>query len=312
MEPEYQASIKANYAGFREQNSQGAFGANFTPNEVDALSVSAAEREREFGERWALGGLGFISAYQDLLFSQEANDTAADFVRRKIREKVDDPEVAKVLSPHHVLGCKRPCLDTGYFETFNRANVSLIDISQAPIERITPRGLRALGREFELDCIVFATGFDAMTGAVLSIDIRGRAGRTLRDKWAEGPRTLLGLQTAGFPNLFTITGPGSPSVLSNMLPSIEQHVNWISDCVAYLREHGRATIEPTVEAEDAWVAHVNDVAGLTLYPSCNSWYLGANVPGKPRVFMPYLGFPPYVEKCNEVAAKGYEGFALGT
>ena len=312
MDPEYQAAIKAGYAAFREQNSQWAFGANFEPNEVDALSASPEEREREFEKRWQGGGLAFISAFQDLLFSQEANDTAAEFVRRKIHEKVRDPEVAEALSPDHVLGCKRPCLDTGYFETFNRPNVTLIDIGDAPIEKITPGGLRAKGREFSLDCIVFATGFDAMTGAVLGIDIRGRVGQTLREKWSEGPRTYLGLQTAGFPNLFTITGPGSPSVLSNMLPSIEQHADWIADCVAYLREHGQTTIEATVEAEDAWVTHVNEVAGETLYPTCNSWYLGANVPGKPRVFMPYLGFPPYVEKCNEVAAKGYEGFTLGT
>ncbi|MBW2281394.1 MAG: NAD(P)/FAD-dependent oxidoreductase [Deltaproteobacteria bacterium] len=311
MDPEYQASIKANYAAFREQNSQSAFGASFVANEVDALSVSAEEREREFDERWQTGGLGFITAYQDLLFSQEANDTAAAFVRARIREKVSDPAVADALSPDHVLGCKRPCLDTGYFETFNRPNVTLVDISDSPIETITPGGLRAKGRDFDLDCIVFATGFDAMTGAVLGIDIRGRAGQTLRDKWSAGPRTYLGLQTAGFPNLFTITGPGSPSVLSNMLPSIEQHANWIGDCIGWMREQGRTTIEATVEAEDAWVAHVNEVAGETLYPTCNSWYLGANVPGKPRVFMPYLGFPPYVEKCNEVSARGYEGFTTG-
>jgi cyclohexanone monooxygenase len=199
----------------------------------------------------------------------------------------------------------------GVYATFNRRNVTLVDVNQAPIEEITPAGLRAGGREYELDAIVLATGFDAMTGAVLRIDIRSSGGRTLQDKWAAGPRTYLGLVTAGFPNLFTITGPGSPSVLSNMIPSIEQHVDWIADCIGYLREHDVDRIEPSVEAEDAWVEHVNEVAGETLFPSRNSWYLGANVPGKPRVFMPYLGFPPYVEKCNEVAAKGYEGFSLG-
>jgi cyclohexanone monooxygenase len=210
-----------------------------------------------------------------------------------------------------VVGCKRLCVDTGYYATFNRPNVALVDVAEDPIEEILPGGLRTARASHELDAIVFATGFDAMTGAVLAIDIRGEGGRTLREKWAEGPRTYLGLGTAGFPNLFLITGPGSPSVLSNMVPSIEQHVDWIADCIAWLRAQGHARIAATPAAEDAWVAHVNEVANLTLYPTCNSWYLGANVPGKPRVFMPYLGYPPYVQKCNEVAAKGYEGFAVG-
>jgi cation diffusion facilitator CzcD-associated flavoprotein CzcO len=157
---------------------------------------------------------------------------------------------------------------------------------------------------------VFATGFDAMTGALLSIDIRGRSGRTLQEAWSAGPRTYLGLNSVGFPNFFTISGPGSPSVLTNMIVSIEQHVNWITECIEYLRENGHRRIEATLEAQDAWVDFVNTVADFTLFPSCNSWYLGANVPGKPRVFMPLLGFPTYVEKCNDVAAKGYEGFAL--
>jgi len=223
---------------------------------------------------------------------------------------VRDPQVAEALTPRQVVGCKRLCSDTGYYETFNRPNVTLVDVSSSPIEEITRNGLRTKDAAYELDCIVFATGFDAMTGALMNIDIRGKAGITLARKWAEGPRTYLGVATAGFPNLFIITGPGSPSVLSNMVPSIEQHVNWISACIGYMRKRDFGRIEPTVEAEDAWVSHVNEVAGLTLYPSCNSWYLGANVPGKPRVFMPYLGFPPYVQKCDEVAANGYEGFAM--
>ena len=220
------------------------------------------------------------------------------------------PETADLLSPHNVIGCKRICLDSGYFETYNRANVSLVDISQAPIEKITRSGVRVGGRDIELDAIVFATGFDAMTGALTRVDIRGRDGRTLRAKWAEGPRAYLGLGIAGFPNLFIITGPGSPSVLSNMLPSIEQHVEWIADCMDYLRGRGYSEIEASPQAEEEWVAHVREVADHTLYPTCNSWYLGANVPGKPRVFMPYLGFPPYVEKCNAVAANDYVGFEL--
>jgi cyclohexanone monooxygenase len=256
------------------------------------------------------GGLGFLGCFEDLGSNQQANDSARQFLHVKIREIVKDPAVAELLGPDHAVGCKRPCVDTGYFASFNRSNVRLVDVSREPIERITPTGLVAAGEAFELDSIVFATGFDAMTGSLLRVDIRGRQGLPLAEKWAAGPRTYLGLQTAGFPNLFTITGPGSPSVLSNMIPSIEQHVDWIGDCLAYLGEHGKGRIEATLDAEDAWVEHVNEVAGESLYLTCNSWYLGANVPGKPRVFMPYLGFPPYVEKCDEVAAKGYEGFAL--
>ena len=222
-----------------------------------------------------------------------------------------DPAVAELLAPKQVVGCKRLCVDTNYYATFNRSNVTLVDVAAAPIEELLPGGLRTADAHYELDAIVFATGFDAMTGAALAIDIRGAGGLSLREKWAAGPRTYLGLGTAGFPNLFLITGPGSPSVLSNMVPSIEQHVDWIADCVAWLRAQGHARIDATPEAEDAWVAHVNEVASMSLYPTCNSWYLGANVPGKPRVFMPYLGFPPYVAKCNEVAAKGYEGFSVG-
>lgn len=310
LDPERVREFKADIAGFRERNSQLPFGAGFKLNLAKALESTSEQRQSEYDERWATGGLGFVAAFSDLLIDREANDTAAKFLRQKIRETVKDAAVAELLSPDLVVGCKRLCVDTGYFETFNRPNVTLVDVSKAPIEEITRNGIRANGEEYELDAIVFATGFDAMTGALLSIDIRGRGGMTLREKWAEGPRTYLGLGVAGFPNFFTITGPGSPSVLSNMIPSIEQHVNWIADCVEYMREHDYACIEATEEAQDAWVAHVNEVANGTLFPTCNSWYLGANVPGKPRVFMPYLGFPPYVQKCNEVAEKGYEGFSL--
>jgi len=203
------------------------------------------------------------------------------------------------------------CVDTDYYATFNRDNVTLVDLRQAPIQAITARGVRTRDAEYELDSIVFATGFDAMTGALLKIDIRGRGGRALREKWAEGPRTYLGIAIAGFPNLFTITGPGSPSVLSNMIVSIEQHADWIAGCLAHLRAHGRDAIEATVEAEDAWVAHVNHVGDATLYPRANSWYVGANIPGKPRIFMPYVGgVGTYRKICDDIAAKGYEGFAL--
>jgi cyclohexanone monooxygenase len=311
LDPETVHRIKADYAGFRKRNAERPFGANFPINELSAHQVDADARNREYEARWQQGGLGFITSFNDLILDRAANETAAEFVRQKIRSIVRDPAVAEALSPTQVIGCKRLCVDTGYYATFNRPNVTLVDLADAPIEEILPSGLRTRRAAYPLDSLVFATGFDAMTGAALAIDIRGERGGTLREKWAEGPRTYLGLGTAGFPNLFLITGPGSPSVLSNMVPSIEQHVEWIADCIAWLRERGLERIAATTVAEDAWVAHVNDVASLTLYPSCNSWYLGANVPGKPRVFMPYLGFPPYVAKCDEVAAKGYEGFTVG-
>jgi len=310
-EDEKQA-IKRDYAAFRAQNSlmPTAIGSRLPIADSLATTVAPEERERIYEERWEHGGLPFLGAFLDLLFDPNANETAAEFVRAKIHGIVKDPEVAERLSPKTVIGCKRLCVDTGYFETYNRDNVELVDVSETPIDEITRHGLRVGDREFEFDSIVFATGFDAMTGALLKIDIRGRDGLSLRDAWAAGPHTYLGLGSVGFPNLFTISGPGSPSVLTNMIVSIEQHVNWITDCIEYLRDNGYRRIEATPEAQDAWVAHVNAVADFTLFPKCNSWYLGANVPGKPRVFMPLLGYPMYVDKCNEVAAKGYEGFAL--
>jgi cyclohexanone monooxygenase len=310
LEPRVQREVKAGYPALRERAAQMPFGFDTRPNEKSALEVAADERRAEYEARWEKGGLPFLSAFADILYSGEANETAAEFIRGKIREIVRDPEVAAMLSPRSVVGCKRLCSDTDYYDTFNRPNVTLVDVQRAPIDEILPHGLRTTEHEYALDCLVFATGFDAMTGALTRIDIRGAGGLALAEKWADGPRTYLGLATAGFPNLFIITGPGSPSVLSNMVPSIEQHANWIAACVAYMRTHGRTRIEPIVAAEDAWVAHVNEVATGTLYPTCNSWYLGSNIPGKPRVFMPYLGFPAYVEKCTDVVAKGYEGFAL--
>jgi len=307
-----EAEVKAEYPAFRARNKlmPAGLGADMNPMHDAFGEVDPAERQRRFEARWEYGGFSFLASFVDLLASPEANDAAAGFVREKIRGIVEDPEVAALLSPDNVIGCKRICLDSGYFETFNRPNVRLVDVSSRPIERITKTGLRTGGREFEFDAIVFATGFDAMTGALARIDIRGRGGEALLSKWESGPRAYLGLGMAGFPNLFVITGPGSPSVLSNMLPSIEQHVDWIADCIAWMREGGHAAIEANEKAEEEWVVHVAEVAGATLYPTCNSWYLGANVPGKPRVFMPYLGFPPYVEKCDAVAANDYEGFEV--
>jgi cyclohexanone monooxygenase len=253
-----------------------------------------------------------MGAFSDLITNRQANDTASEFVRNKIRGMVRDPKVAEILAPKsHPIGTKRICVDTEYYETFNRPNVTLVDVAATPIEAITPSGVRTAAGEVAVDDIVFATGFDAMTGALAAIEIRGRDGIDLAGKWAEGPRTYLGLMSAGFPNLFMITGPGSPSVLSNMIVSIEQHVDWLTDCIAHLRARGLDTIEPTQEAEDGWVAHGNEVANRTLYPSAASWYMGANIPGKPRVFLPYIGgVGVYREKCDAIAAAGYEGFRL--
>jgi cyclohexanone monooxygenase len=312
LDPDYERRVKASYAEFRRQARESRIGFVVERSGESALAVAPDERRREYEKRWQRGGLGFGATYADLLTSQDANDTAAEFFREKIRAIVRDPDVADMLVPtDYPLGTKRMCVDTEYYATFNRDNVTLIDIRRSPIEAITPTGLRTRDAAYALDSIVFAIGFDAMTGTLLRIDIRGRAGQTLEDKWSAGPRTYLGLAVAGFPNLFAITGPGSPSVLSNMIVSIEQHVDWIADCITYLRDRTLTAIEATVDAEDAWVAHVNEVGHMTLYPRANSWYMGANVPGKPRIFMPYIGgVGVYREKCDDVARKGYEGFAL--
>jgi cyclohexanone monooxygenase len=312
LDREYEQRVKAGYAEFRRQARESRIGFVVERSGDSALAAAPDEREREYEKRWQRGGLGFSAAYADILTSQEANDTAAEFFRKKIRAIVRDPSVAAALTPtDYPLGTKRLCVDTDYYATFNRDNVSLVDLRKTPIEAITPRGVRTTAAEYTVDSLVFATGFDAMTGALLKMDIRGRGGLALRDKWAAGPRTYLGLAVAGFPNLFTITGPGSPSVLSNMIVSIEQHVDWIADCLRQLRAQDRQRIEATVEAEEAWVTHVNEVGHLTLYPRAKSWYMGANVPGKPRIFMPYIGgVGVYRQKCDEVAAAGYVGFTL--
>jgi cyclohexanone monooxygenase len=278
-----------------------------------ALDDSDETRNGKYAARWERGGLTFMYVYNNLGLDRTANDTAANFVRGKIAEIVKNPETARLLQPNsHPIGTKRICIDTDYFATFNRPNVSLVDIKTNPIEEITANAVRVAGVDHQVDALVMATGFDAMTGSVAKIDISGRSGQTLNRKWAEGPKTYLGLMSAGFPNLFIITGPGSPSVLSNMIVSIEQHVDWIADCLAHMRKQHLATIEAGEEAEDKWVAHVNEVASGTLFPQANSWYMGANIPGKPRIFMPYIGgVGVYRRICNEVAAKGYEGFVMG-
>jgi cyclohexanone monooxygenase len=306
-------AMKDRYPEFRQAQRESGFGVPIEAATQSALEVADEVRTGTYQAGWEAGNLvAILASYTDTLTSKDANDTAAEFVRSKIRSIVKDPEVAETLSPRSFpFGTKRPCLDTGYYDTFNKEHVSLVDIRKTPLVEITETGVRTSEAEYEVDAIVFATGFDAMTGALLAVDIRGRDGLSLREKWAEGPRTYLGLGVAGFPNLFTITGPSSPSVLSNMIVSIEQHVDWITDCIEHLRDRDIAEIEPTDEAEDAWVEHVEEVGNMTLYPTADSWYMGSNVPGKPRVFMAYIGgVGVYRQKCDEVAANGYEGYAL--
>ncbi len=312
LDPEHERRAKADYAEIRRRNRESRVGYVVPVNNFSALAASPEERLREYEMRWQRGGLGFGGTYADLLTSQEANDTAAEFLRRKIREIVRDEAVAETLMPRdYPLGTKRICVDSGYYETFNRENVSLVDLRREPIVEITPRGVRTEVADYPCDSIVFATGFDAMTGALLGIEIRGRDGVKLRQEWAAGPRSYLGIAIAGFPNLFTITGPGSPSVLSNMMVSIEQHVEWIADCLAYLESRGLGVIEATAEAQEAWVRHANETANATLFPLARSWYTGANIAGKPPGFMPYVGgVSTYRMECDEVAAKNYEGFSL--
>ncbi|MEJ0016807.1 MAG: NAD(P)/FAD-dependent oxidoreductase [Acetobacteraceae bacterium] len=311
MNESYAQSWKSEYPVLREKARHMRNGILNDPNNQSALEVSDEERRRVLEARWAAGGTKFMAAFNDLIFNREANDTAAEFVRGKIRSMVRDPATAELLAPkNHPIGTKRICVDTDYYGTYNRDNVALVDVRATPISGITERGVRVGDSEYAVDAIVFATGFDAMTGALLGVDVEA-GGASLREKWEAGPRTYLGLMTAGFPNLFMITGPGSPSVLSNMMVSIEQHVDWIADCLGFLQARGIASIEATQAAEDAWVAHGNDVANKTLYPLANSWYMGVNIPGKPQVFMPYIGgVGAYRDICDEIAADGYRGFVL--
>ena len=312
MDAEYEQWWKSDYPAHRQLARHSRNGILNLPNDKSAMEVSPQERQRTYEERWALGGTSFMASFNDLAINKDSNDTAVAFVHNKIRQTVKDQAVAELLLPkNHPIGTKRICVDTNYYQVYNKPNVLLVDIKNAPIEAITATGLRTGGKDYEVDCIVFATGFDAMTGSLLKIDIRGRAGRTIADKWEAGPRTYLGLMTEGFPNLFLITGPGSPSVLSNMIVSIEQHVDWVAGCIQDLHTRRVASIEATNDAETNWVAHVNEVAYRTLYPQANSWYMGANIPGKPRIFMPYIGgVGAYREKCDAIAAQGYEGFRL--
>jgi cation diffusion facilitator CzcD-associated flavoprotein CzcO len=312
LAPEFIDEIKASYPEFRAANRQmvPGFGSRIPHPELSVLEVTPEERERIFEERWSYGGLPFLSSFNDLLLTPEANEHAAEFVRNKIRSIVHDPATAELLCPTTRIGCKRLCVDTGYYATFNEPHVTLVDIGSDPIERVTETGLVVAGTEYTVDDIVFATGFDAMTGSLLKIDIRGRNGERLADAWEHGPLTYLGYGVAGFPNMFVITGPLSPAALTNVFVSLEHDVEVIAECIEYLRDNGYATIEATETAQQEWSEFVNLVASFTVYPQCNSWYLGANIPDKPRVFMTMIGFPTYVERVNDVIAKGYDGFTL--
>lgn len=312
LDLDYEAKVKAIYPQFRARNRfmPAALGCFYAANNQSVLDATETERQREFAKRWESGGFGFLGAFNDLTMDPNANDIAAEFVRERIRETVQDPTVAELLCPDSTIGCKRLCLDTNYFETYNHSHVTLVDLRSDPIELLTETGIQCSESQHEFDSIVFATGFDAMTGTLMRIDVQGRRGLQLKRAWEEGPKTYLGLMTHGFPNMFFISGPGSPSVLTNMIVSIEQHVEWIEECMSFMRNHEFKTVEADTTAQLAWVDHVNAIADKTLYPTCNSWYLGANIPGKPRVFMPHVGFPSYVERCEQVVANGYEGFSF--
>ncbi|MEM7466569.1 MAG: NAD(P)/FAD-dependent oxidoreductase [Pseudomonadota bacterium] len=311
--PEEQKDIKANYDGIfsRCKETFGAFLHDFDPR--SALEVTDEEREKKYEELYSQRGFPlWLGNFFDILTDKDANATISDFARRKIRERIKDPENARKLVPDsHMFGTKRVPLDHGYYETFDRENVSLIDLNEEPIEKITTNGIKTSQQELEFDYIVFATGFDAITGAFKKVDIRGRNGQSLLEKWADGPRTLLGMQASGFPNMFTITGPTNASTFCNLPRCIEQNVEWIDQCVKYMEDNELSLIEATEQAEDEWTEHVNEMIEQTLLPQTNSWFMGANIPGKKRTFLSYSGGSPvYRERCDNIAANGYTGFDL--
>ena len=325
LETNFVTGFKENYPEHRQLHRLGltsGFGdLEITPREFEpplesAIGPDNVTFDAACESSWDVGGAVFLRVASDILTNEEANQRVADFVHRKIRSTVTDQETAEALCPtSYPIGTKRICVDSDYYATYNRANVRLVDLQKTPLAKITESGVQiddAGGDEHvELDALVLATGFDAMTGALKRIDIRGVDGETLSDRWAAGPRAYLGLMVSHFPNLFTITGPGSPSVLSNMVVSIEQHVDLIMSCLAEMEQRGAAVVQATTEAEEGWVAHVNDVASATLLPKGGSWYLGANVPGKPRVFMPYAaGVGIYRQVCDQMIEAGWQGFSF--
>ena len=310
MTKKYERSWKDVYSERRKEMRYSAHGSLKDLNDVPALSVDEDQRQELYTKRWAIGGTGFLGSFNDLLTNADANYTAAEYVRQQIKRVVKDKETAEILCPRsYPIGTKRICIDTGYFETYNRENVKLVDISKKPIQRLVTDGIIVDDQLYPFDSIIFATGFDAMTGSIFNVDIKGRDGLALKEKWNAGPKTYLGLMSASFPNLFMITGPGSPSVKSNMIMSIEQHVDLVIETLLSMRRKGLSVVEPELEAENKWVDHVQEVANKTLFPQANSWYMGANIPGKPRLFMPYIGgVGAYREICEEIVANNYRGF----
>jgi len=313
LSADYSASVKADYPDLWRKARESGFGLPYQVAERSAVDYSPEDRERIYEAAWEKGGFYMgLDTFSDFLVNAASNETISEFVRGKIREMVRDPGVAELLAPKdHPFFTKRPPLENGYYEAFNRDNVTLVDVRTAPIQEITPNGVRTSGTEYDVDIIVYATGFDAMTGALFGMGITGRDGQALATKWAEGPLTYLGLTTTGFPNLFMITGPQSPSVLSNMPVAIEQNVEWIAGLIEHMREHGLDAADPAQDAEDQWVAHHNQVAAATLLPGTDSWWVGANIPGKPRTLYPYVGgVGPFRQICEDIAADGYRGMTF--
>ena len=316
LDPEKERKHKEEYRERRLAAYNTPFGiAGYPPPDKSALEATEEERRAIYEDKWQEGGsISYLFAYKDLLLNKDANDTASDFVRNKIRATVNDPETAELLCPdNHPIGTKRLILDSNYYEIFNQSNVKLVDVRSAPIQEITRSGIKTTESEYQLDAIAFATGFDAMTGAIKEIDVRVDGGTTIEEQWDGGPRTYLGLMVAGLPNMFMITGPQSPGVKSQMILSIEWHINWIANCLSHMRNNNHTRVAAEVEAQQQWVDHVREVAGSTLYPLANSWYMGANIPGKARVFMPYVaGVEAYTKECNRVTQNGYQGFEFST
>ena len=311
--------LKANYAEIRAAQRQHAVGAA----RLSAFSVlfdmmakpplKSASREDQLRAIEEGGVMGALS-WGDVFFDIEANRMAAKLYGEAVGRIVKDPETAASLTPSHPFGCKRPIIDQGYYETFNRDNVTLVDLRKGPIVAITPTGIRTAEGDHDLDVIIYATGFDAMTGALSRINVHGRDRLSLADFWSsEGPYTYLGIAVAGFPNLFIVQAPGSPSAATNFVAALEQHIEWIGDCIAYLRDNGYRTIEALPDAQHEWIEHTTALVAPTVLvdPSCNSWYNGGNVPGKKRMYMGYTaGIPEYRRRCDEIAGAGYTGFKL--
>lgn len=313
LDPEFVQKVKDSYEEYKRITRTTPSGLGVLPLGESAIKDPPEKRRQMYEKTYTSGGIDFQFTYADLITNAESNETACEFIRSKIREIVKDPEVAEKLMPNYYYFTKRPIIDTNYFETYNRDNVSLVDVKENPITEITPKGIKTTEKEYELDMIVFATGYDAMTGPLFRLDIRGKNGISLKEKWENGARvrTHLGLTTSGFPNMFMITGPESPSVLVNVPAAIEQHVEWIGDCIEYLRDNNIDVIEAEVEAEEAWSKHCQEVANATLFPKTDSWYTGKNIEGKPAGFLIYVGgLDNYRKKCDEVAKNGYEGFTL--